>query len=99
VEGIFERVGSETQFAELRPMLCAGIPVRQDGNRFVLHHKVFIIDNTTVLAGSFNFSANATSSNDENLIFIQDPALAAEYTAEFERRWAEAITPTNITCQ
>jgi phosphatidylserine/phosphatidylglycerophosphate/cardiolipin synthase-like enzyme len=98
VQGIFERTGSETEFSELRPMFCAGIPVRQDGNRYVLHHKVFIIDNTTVLAGSFNFSANATSSNDENLLFIQDPALAAQYNAEFERRWAEATVPSNLTC-
>ncbi|MBZ0288421.1 MAG: hypothetical protein K8I30_12460, partial [Anaerolineae bacterium] len=98
VQGIFERTGSETQFSELTPLFCAGLPVRQDGNRYVLHHKVFIIDNTTVITGSFNFSANATQSNDENLLVIQDPALAAQYSAEFDRRWAEALIPANLTC-
>lgn len=98
VQGIFERVGSETQFSEMSRLFCAGLSVRQDGNRYVLHHKVFIIDNTTVVTGSFNFSANATNSNDENLLIIQDPALAAQYTAEFDRRWAEAIVPANIAC-
>ena len=98
VSGIFERTGSETPFSELTPLFCAGLSVRQDGNPFILHHKVFIIDGTTVLSGSFNVSANATDSNDENLISITDPDLAAQYLAEFDRRWAEAGTPTNLSC-
>jgi phosphatidylserine/phosphatidylglycerophosphate/cardiolipin synthase-like enzyme len=98
VEGIFERTGSETQFSKLTPLFCAGLFVRQDGGPFVLHHKVFIIDGTTVLSGSFNVSANATNSNDENLIRISDPDLAAQYLAEFDRRWAEAATPTGLKC-
>lgn len=98
VEGIFETTGSETQFAELTPLFCAGLAVRQDGNPFVLHHKVFIVDDATVLTGSFNVSQNATKSNDENLISITDPDLAAQYLAEFNRRWAEAATPSGLSC-
>ncbi|MDZ4763252.1 MAG: phospholipase D-like domain-containing protein [Chloroflexota bacterium] len=97
VRGIFERTGSETEFSELRPLFCAGLPMRQDGGSFVLHHKVFIVDRQFVLAGSFNFSASASDSNDENLLIINDPDLAALYTQEFERRWAEARTPS-LTC-
>ena len=99
VQGIFETTGSETQFSELRPLFCAGLQVRQDGNPFVLHHKVFIVDDTTVITGSFNVSANAIQSNDENLLIISDPDLAAQYTTEFNRRWAEAARPTNVSCQ
>jgi phosphatidylserine/phosphatidylglycerophosphate/cardiolipin synthase-like enzyme len=97
VRGIFERTGSETQFAELRPLRCAGLDARQDGNVFVLHHKVFVVDEQFVLTGSFNFSANATNSNDENLLIINDPDLANLYSQEFERRWAESRVPT-LTC-
>jgi len=98
VEGIFEKTGSETKFSELTSTFCAGLQVRQDGNPFVLHHKVFIIDGTTVISGSFNVSNNATSANDENLIKITDPDLAAQYLAEFDRRWAEATVPTKLSC-
>ncbi len=98
VQGIFERVGSQTTASELTTLFCAGLQVRQDGNKYILHHKVFIIDDTTVVSGSFNFSTNATTSNDENLIIIQDADLAAQYVAEFNRRWAEATTPTALTC-
>ncbi len=99
VSGIFETVGSETQYAELRPLFCAGLPVRQDGNPFVFHHKVFVVDDTTVLTGSFNYTASANNSNDENLVIISDPDLAAQYLAEFDRRWAEATTPSGLSCQ
>ncbi len=98
VQGIFENVGSETSSSELTPLFCAGLAVRQDGNPFVLHHKVIIIDDSTVLTGSFNFSASATRSNDENMVIIQDHDLAAQYIAEFDRRWAEATTPTDLSC-
>jgi phosphatidylserine/phosphatidylglycerophosphate/cardiolipin synthase-like enzyme len=98
VQGIFETTGSGTQYSAMAPLLCAGVPVRRDGNPFVLHHKVFIVDDTTVITGSFNFSSNATDSNDENLIIIRDAALAAHYLAEYDRRWAEAVTPPGVTC-
>src|SRR5690606_35285116 len=54
VQGIFERVGSETSFSELTRFFCAGLDVRQDGNPFILHHKVIIVDERIVLTGSFN---------------------------------------------
>jgi phosphatidylserine/phosphatidylglycerophosphate/cardiolipin synthase-like enzyme len=98
VQGIFETTGSQTDASELRTLFCAGIPARQDGNKYILHHKVFIIDNTTVITGSFNISSNATRSNDENLVIISDPDLAAQYIAEFDRRWQEAKVPTAFTC-
>ncbi|MBK8027622.1 MAG: DUF1669 domain-containing protein [Chloroflexi bacterium] len=101
VRGIFETTGSETRFSELTRLHCASLPdmeVRQDGGSFVLHHKVFIIDGRIVVTGSFNFSANATDSNDENLIVIDDPILGAQYVEEFDRRWAEARIPTGLTC-
>jgi phosphatidylserine/phosphatidylglycerophosphate/cardiolipin synthase-like enzyme len=98
VQGIFERTGSQTAAAAMIPMLCAGVQVRQDANPFVLHHKVVIVDEEIVITGSFNFSDNATQSNDENLVIIGDRALAAQYLAEYDRRWAEASTPADITC-
>lgn len=100
VSGIFERVGSETSFSEMTRFFCAGLDVRQDGNPFILHHKVIIVDERIVLTGSFNFSQNATTVNDENMLIIDDPALAQQYMAEFDRRWAESIMPQadRLTC-
>jgi phosphatidylserine/phosphatidylglycerophosphate/cardiolipin synthase-like enzyme len=98
VSGIFEVRGSETQFSELTPLFCAGMDVRQDGNTFTFHHKVFIIDERVVLTGSFNFSASAINDNDENMVIIEDPLLAAQYIAEFDRMMAQAEVPGDLSC-
>ena len=93
VEGIFEVRASRTDFSELPRLFCAGVPVFQDGNPFTFHHKVFIIDDHTVLTGSFNISDSATERNDENLIIIRDRDLAAQYLAEYDRMRSRAEVP------
>jgi phosphatidylserine/phosphatidylglycerophosphate/cardiolipin synthase-like enzyme len=64
--------------------------VRQDGNPYTMHHKVIIVDEATVVTGSFNFSRNADESNDENVLIIHSPDIAAAYLAEWERVWEQA---------
>ncbi|MGD9100499.1 MAG: phospholipase D-like domain-containing protein, partial [Anaerolineae bacterium] len=93
VMGIFETRGSETEYSELPALYCAGVPVRQDGNPRTFHHKAFVIDEKTVITGSFNFSKNADDSNDENVVIVTHGDIAAQYLQEFERRWAEAGEP------
>lgn len=97
VSGVFETRASLTQYSQLPPMFCAGLPVYQANTRHTFHHKVIVIDGTTVMTGSFNFSQNAIRSNDENMVIIRDPALAQQYLAEFERVRRSATTP-NVTC-
>ena len=61
-----------------------------------LHHKVAVIDNRTVVTGSFNWSPSAAHQNDEVLMVIDSPPLAAHFTREIDRLWAGAelgITP------
>ena len=101
VMGIFEKRGSETQYSELPGLYCAGVPVRQDGNKGTFHHKVFIIDDEIVITGSLNFSNNANESNDENVVILANTEIAALYLAEFDRRWAEAEDPdpADMNCE
>ena len=50
-----------------------------------MHHKVFIIDGKTVITGSYNFSKNAESANDENILLLRSEAAAKLYTEEMNR--------------
>jgi hypothetical protein len=50
----------------------------------IMHHKFTIIDDTTVMTGSYNWNETAQEVNDENMLVFRDPALAAAYKAEFE---------------
>lgn len=48
-----------------------------------MHNKVMVIDDHLVIMGSYNFSENAEA-NDENLLLIDSPAVAAAYMAYFD---------------
>lgn len=64
-----------------------------DGNSFNMHHKVIIVDDSVVLAGSFNFTKNACGSNDENYVVISGNAtVAKQFVAEFNKVYKEATT-------
>lgn len=78
------------QGTEFFPFHEANLPVYLDGNPGQMHHKVFILDEQIVITGSYNFSASAERTNDENLVIIFDPRLAVQYLAEFQRVLVEA---------
>jgi phosphatidylserine/phosphatidylglycerophosphate/cardiolipin synthase-like enzyme len=81
------------QGTEYDPLSQAGIDVRLDGNPDEMHHKVFIIDGEIVVLGSYNFSASAETSNDENMLIIYSPDLAGQFLQEFQRVYARARSP------
>jgi phosphatidylserine/phosphatidylglycerophosphate/cardiolipin synthase-like enzyme len=55
-----------------------------------LHHKFALVDHLTVIVGSHNWSAAANHNNDENLLIIRNPTVAAHFRREMERLSAEA---------
>lgn len=93
VRGVFETVGSESSFSYYGDMRNAGlstISVRQDGNPRIMHHKVIIIDRRITIFGSYNFTASANESNDENILIVTDPQFASYFIEEFNHVWDEA---------
>ena len=92
VQGVFETFGSNSPRSELKTLWCAGLPVRQDGNDSFLHDKVIIIDNSIVVTGSLNFSSSADEDNEENVIIIDNPGIAALYLEEYQKNWDMAVT-------
>ena len=98
VAGLFESRGANTQYSECPTLLNYGLDVRLDSNPRTMHHKVVIIDGQTVAVGSFNYSTNATESNDENLLFIHNPAIAQLYEQEFYRLMGQANFPVGGEC-
>lgn len=56
----------------------------------IMHHKFSVIDGVTVLTGSYNWNETAQYVNDENMLALHDPSLAAAYEAEFQELWTGA---------
>ncbi len=68
-------------------LAAQGIDARLDLKKGIMHHKVFIIDNETVITGSFNPTYSGDERNDENILIIHNKDVASEYLSEFSRVW------------
>jgi phosphatidylserine/phosphatidylglycerophosphate/cardiolipin synthase-like enzyme len=49
-----------------------------------------VIDERIVITGSFNWSPSAAHQNDEVLLLIHSPLVAAHFTREMDRLWKGA---------
>jgi phosphatidylserine/phosphatidylglycerophosphate/cardiolipin synthase-like enzyme len=59
----------------------AGIETQIDDQHAIAHNKIMIIDDATIITGSFNFTKAAEEKNAENLLVIKDaPDLVQQYT-------------------
>ncbi|HMU93475.1 MAG TPA: phospholipase D-like domain-containing protein [Anaerolineales bacterium] len=101
VQGVYETLASTSIYSDLKTFWCAGVPVRQDGNGSLMHNKVIIVDNSTVITGSLNFTAGANEKNEENVIIIDNPEIAALYLQEYAKIWSLAhdVEAGTFTCQ
>jgi phosphatidylserine/phosphatidylglycerophosphate/cardiolipin synthase-like enzyme len=94
VKGVMdESQVKSNQGTEFDPFIQAGVDVRLDGISGLMHHKVMIIDRKIVVLGSYNFTASAENTNDENLLIIYNPQIAELFLAEFERVYAQGTVP------
>lgn len=90
VKGVLDASQSGQSSAQYNDLKALNIDVLLDKNSYKLHHKVMIIDSRYVVTGSYNFTQNAESNNDENSLIIDDTNLAASYEAEFARVYNKA---------
>ncbi|KPJ67452.1 MAG: hypothetical protein AMJ43_04135 [Coxiella sp. DG_40] len=66
--------------------------IRIDYLPVVAHNKVMIIDDNTVITGSFNFTRAAQRDNTENVLIIHDSKLARKYTDNWYERAKQSIS-------
>jgi phosphatidylserine/phosphatidylglycerophosphate/cardiolipin synthase-like enzyme len=97
VEGVIENRGASQGSAPV--FACAHVPAKLDGNKYTMHHKVVIIDDKTVITGSFNFTQTANDANDDNVLIIDSPAVATLYNQEFDKVYGQAKDQSGVDCK
>ncbi|NBV84704.1 MAG: phospholipase D family protein [Verrucomicrobia bacterium] len=83
VEAVLDKSNKTGKYSEADFLVNARIPTYLDDKHAIAHNKVMIIDDQTLITGSFNFTKAAEESNAENLLILRSPKLAAQYTASF----------------
>jgi len=92
VWGTWDQLGAGSVSSQDNVLCAASVPVRVEDFGGKLHHKVGVIDafssDPTVVTGSFNWSASADNSNDENTLIIHNADIAAAFYEEMVRLYA-----------
>lgn len=91
--GVDVRVISDDECAtnkgsDIQRLADEGIEVRTDSEpSYHMHDKFMVVDSTFVLTGSFNWTFQAGSSNQENVLVVDHPYYCEKYDQEFNKLW------------
>ena len=84
VEVVLDHSNEHEPYSDLPLLAGAGVSVLVDPHHPIAHNKVMVIDRTTVLTGSFNFTRQAEAENAENLLVLhRHRELIAAYVENF----------------
>ena len=82
---ILDKSQESEKYSEADFLTHAGVPTTIDAAHAIAHNKVMIVDESTVITGSFNFTKAAEEKNAENLLIVhQSPALAEKYLSNWQ---------------
>jgi len=82
---IVDKHQQNDQYSSAPKLRAAGLRVVTDRVEALQHNKVIIIDATTVITGSMNFTASGDTKNAENTLIIHDATIAAAFTADWHK--------------
>jgi phosphatidylserine/phosphatidylglycerophosphate/cardiolipin synthase-like enzyme len=88
VKGVIENRLKNSKGAIIKE-LNQSFPIKFDKNKNTMHHKFFVVDELYIITGSMNPSASGTNGNDENLIIIENKAMALKFKQEFNLLFSE----------
>jgi len=97
VQAILDK-SQQTEKYSAATFLCnAGIPTYIDPAHAIAHNKIMVIDDSTVITGSFNFTKAAENNNAENLLILTSSELAARYTENWRHHLSHSVPYTGHT--
>ena len=84
VQVILDKSQKTAQYTSATFLANSKIPTFIDSQHAIAHNKIIIIDGTTVITGSFNFTKAAEERNAENLLIIKSGELAKLYVENWK---------------
>jgi phosphatidylserine/phosphatidylglycerophosphate/cardiolipin synthase-like enzyme len=85
VEAILDKSQRKEKHSEAAFLSKMKLPTYIDSKHTMANNKIIIIDKTTVITGSFNFTTAAEQNNAENLLVIKSKELAKIYLDNWDK--------------
>jgi phosphatidylserine/phosphatidylglycerophosphate/cardiolipin synthase-like enzyme len=80
---------SKSEMGALQLFKDRGIPIKINCHQGLMHMKVSIVDDNIVTTGSFNYTEQASTQNDEVLVIINSPNSVKEFENQFQNMWSD----------
>jgi phosphatidylserine/phosphatidylglycerophosphate/cardiolipin synthase-like enzyme len=91
VKVVLDAASTGDHRAEAVYVLHGGIPVYLDAKHAIAHNKVILIDDSTLITGSFNFTRAAEEDNAENVLILHNqPQIQSAYEDNFRKHLAHS---------
>jgi phosphatidylserine/phosphatidylglycerophosphate/cardiolipin synthase-like enzyme len=91
VDIVLDHSNEKEAYTDLHFFLEQGLTPVIDPHHAIAHNKVMVIDNRTLLTGSFNFTHHAENDNAENLLVIKGhPEMVRMYKENFHTHKSHA---------
>ena len=90
VKVIYDSDQSKNDASDDERLSNEGIKIAYRNGSGYMHNKFTILDMNVVATGSFNYSNNADTRNEENLVFIESTGLAEKFKQNFDYIWSKA---------
>ncbi len=85
IEVVLDKSQRREKYTSADFIAHAGIPTFIDAQHAIAHNKIMIIDRTTLITGSFNFTKAAEEKNAENMVMIKgNKTLVDRFIRNFE---------------
>lgn len=87
VKVIVDATSAGSKYSSVKYLRDNGIKVKTENRAGKMHMKSIIIDDRYSIIGSMNFTKSGEKYNDENIIIIDNPALAKAFKEKFVYFW------------
>jgi phosphatidylserine/phosphatidylglycerophosphate/cardiolipin synthase-like enzyme len=92
IEAVLDKSQRSERYSAATFLMNAGIAVVIDDRHAIAHNKIIIIDQASLITGSFNFSKNADQNNAENLLILRgNKPLIDKYLANYRIHWDHSV--------
>lgn len=75
--------------SDIEEIARIGIDVRMDRTSNHMHHKFMVVDQQSLITGSYNWTRSAAQYNHENILLSREPGIIKSFTQEFNQLWNE----------
>lgn len=77
--------------SDIKQLARAGVAIKMDSTPNHMHHKFMVVDNKSLLTGSYNWTLSAMRYNHENILITEEAGVVRSFLKEFENLWRQMV--------